>query len=108
MITHRFKRPSTRSETAGGGKLIIKGLPTPMTQRQRDVYLYVRFFWAKFGYSPSYQDIAYGLNLKDRSNIGRIVRVLSGNGLFERQPNSKRSLIPKDNKKGVVRLDRLL
>jgi len=74
--------------------LITKGLPVPMTPRQRDVYLYVRLFWERYGYGPSYLDIAYGLNLTSRGNIGRIVRRLTSLGVFERKKWSKRETKP--------------
>ena len=79
MITYRFKAPTPRGETKWGGKLIVKGLSIPMTPGQRDVYLYVRFFWEKFGYAPSQTDIAHGLGLKSKSNIQRIVKRIVDN-----------------------------
>ena len=72
----------------------MKGLPVPMTPRQKDVYLYVRLFWERYGYGPSYLDIAYGLNLKNKNNIGRIVRRLTSLGVLERNKWSKRETKP--------------
>jgi SOS-response transcriptional repressor LexA len=74
-----------------------------MTPRQKDVYLYVRYFWGKYGYGPSYLDIAYGLNLTSKNNIGRIVRRLTSLGIFEREKWSKR-----ETKPAGVKLIRLL
>ena len=65
-----------------------------MTPRQRDVYLYVRLFWQRYGYGPSYLDIAYGLNLKSKNNIGRIIRRLTSLGVLEREKWSKRTTKP--------------
>jgi SOS-response transcriptional repressor LexA len=65
-----------------------------MTPRQRDVYLYVRLFWQRYGYGPSYLDIAYGLNLTNKNNIGRIVRRLTSLGVLEREKWSKRTTKP--------------
>jgi SOS-response transcriptional repressor LexA len=86
----------------GGGKLIVKGLPVPMTPRQRDVYLYIRFFWKKFGYSPSCLDIAEGLDLKSKNNILRIVNRLVSLGIIDKEKNKKRTMKPSG-----VRYDRL-
>jgi SOS-response transcriptional repressor LexA len=103
MYTLRFKAPTPRVHTKWGGHLITKGLPIPMTPRQKDVYLYVRYFWGKYGYGPSYLDIAYGLNLTSKNNIGRIVRRLTSLGIFEREKWSKR-----ETKPAGVKLIRLL
>ena len=74
--------------------MITKGLPVPMTPRQKDVYLYVRLFWERYGYGPSFQDIAYGLNLTSKNSIGRIVRRLTSLGVLERAKWSKRQTKP--------------
>lgn len=74
--------------------MITKGLPVPMTPRQRDVYLYIRLFWERYGYGPSFQDITYGLNLKSDRNIGRIVERLTSLKVLERKKWSKRTTKP--------------
>jgi len=94
IYTLRFKAPTPRVDTKWGGRLITKGLPVPMTPRQRDVYLYVRLFWERYGYGPSYLDIAYGLNLTSCRNIGRIVVRLTSLGVLEREKWSKRTTKP--------------
>jgi len=89
----RFVRASTRAECAGR-RYITKGLPVPMTPRQRDVYLYVRYFWEKYGYAPSYADITHGLGLKDRSGMVRIVKRLVDLGVLDHERHGKRTLKP--------------
>jgi len=74
-----------------------------MTPRQRDVYLYIRFFWSKYGYGPSYLDIAIGLELNSKSNVARICKRLMEEGLLERKKFAQRDIKPKN-----VRMDRLL
>lgn len=74
-----------------------------MTPRQRDVYLYVRFFWKQYGYAPSCLDIAQGLGLKSRNNILRIVDRLASLGILDKERYKKRTMKPSG-----VRYDRLL
>ena len=74
-----------------------------MTPRQRDVYLYVRYFWQKYGYGPSYLDIADGLGLKTKSNIQRIARRLIADKVLVRDKGNHRTLKPAN-----VRIDRLI
>ena len=80
MYTLRFKGPSSREEAAGR-KLQKKGLPQPMTPRQKDVYLYVRIFWEKYGYRPTQRDIGHALGI-DRTTVCYVVKRLVENGVL--------------------------
>jgi Mn-dependent DtxR family transcriptional regulator len=95
LITYKFVAPTPRWQTKGGGKLITVGVAVPMTPRQRDVYLYVRYYWEKWGYAPSYMDIASGLGLSSKGGVHKIVKRLMELGLLERERYRPRDIKPK-------------
>ena len=75
--------PKTREECCGANGLLKKKLygkpgggKLYMTPRQRDVYLFIKYFWDEYGYSPTHVEIANGLNLKSKSNVARIIHRL--------------------------------
>jgi repressor LexA len=63
-----------------------------MTQRQMQVLKFIESFIRIRGFSPSYMDIAVGLNLKSKSNIHRLVHTLKADGYIKVQPHKVRSL----------------
>jgi hypothetical protein len=65
-----------------------------MTLAERHVYLIIEVFWEKYGYSPSYEDIAYLRGVKGIGNIKRIVDKLVQMGAVKRIPGAKRSVRP--------------
>jgi repressor LexA len=67
-----------------------------MTERQMEVLRFIEDFIKYRGFSPSYADIARGLQLKSKSNIHRIIHNLKDRGLLKVQPNKIRSLVPVD------------
>ena len=67
-----------------------------MTERQMEVLHFIEDFIKYRGFSPSYADIARGMNLKSKSNIHRIIHDLKDRGFLKIQPNKIRSLVPID------------
>jgi len=67
-----------------------------MTERQMEVLHFIEDFIKYRGFSPSYADIARGMNLKSKSNIHRIIHSLKDSGFLKIQPNKIRSLVPVD------------
>ena len=63
-----------------------------MTERQMEVLQYIEDFIAVKGFSPSYGDIATGLNLKSKANIHRIVHRLKDMGFLKLDPHKVRSV----------------
>ena len=63
-----------------------------MTERQMEVLRYIEDFIAVKGFSPSYGDIATGLNLKSKANIHRIVHRLKDMGFLKLDPYKVRSV----------------
>jgi hypothetical protein len=65
-----------------------------MTEAERHVYLIIEVFWQKYGFAPSYSDIAYLRGVKGVGNIKRIVDKLVLMGAVKRIPGAKRSVRP--------------
>ena len=63
-----------------------------MTERQMEVLQYIEDFIIVKGFSPSYGDIATGLNLKSKANIHRIVHRLKDMGFLKLDPHKVRSV----------------
>jgi repressor LexA len=63
-----------------------------MTERQMEVLRYIEDFIVVKGFSPSYGDIATGLNLKSKANIHRIVHRLKDMGFLKLDPHKVRSV----------------
>ena len=63
-----------------------------MTERQKIVLDFIAMYIKINGYSPSYQEIAIGLNLRSKSNIHRIIHSLQKKGLLQVKSYMIRSL----------------
>ena len=63
-----------------------------MTERQMEALQYIEDFIAVKGFSPSYGDIATGLNLKSKANSHRIVHRLKDMGFLKLDPHKVRSV----------------
>ena len=55
-----------------------------MTPRQRDALAFIRTFIAATGTSPSYDEIAVALGLKNKSGVHRLVLALVEQGALRR------------------------
>ncbi len=63
-----------------------------LTRRQRQVLDYVADFMRKNGYSPSYDEIAGGMNLASLATVHKHLIALCGKGYLKRGVNQSRSL----------------
>jgi repressor LexA len=63
-----------------------------MTKIQRQVYDFIKDFWAEHGFSPSYSEIAAHLGGTSKSNIHRLVCALSDRGFIEYRYGRARSI----------------
>lgn len=63
-----------------------------LTRRQRDTLRFITGFITERGYSPSYNEISEGLDIKSRSSAHRIVSELVQRGYLRHLPQHKRGL----------------
>lgn len=63
-----------------------------MTPKQKLVLDFVTTYIKIKGFSPSYADIAHGLQMKSKSNIHRLVHELEKEGYVKIRPHLVRSL----------------
>jgi SOS-response transcriptional repressor LexA len=68
-----------------------------LTAQQRKVYEFIVAFQQIRKITPSYSEIAAGLNLKSKSNIWRLVHELKERKLIKIQPHIARSISVTDN-----------
>ena len=75
-----------------------------MSPRQRDVYMYVKWFWLYYGYSPTYMDIAHALKLKSSQSPMKCVHRLRELGLLHKEYRKKHDVRPVIKRGGMVSL----
>jgi len=63
-----------------------------LTQKQRDLLLFINDYTQKTGLSPSFEEMKHGLDLKSKSGIHRLINALVERGFLERLPNKARAL----------------
>jgi repressor LexA len=63
-----------------------------VTRRQKEVVDFISGFVEENGYSPSFDEIARGLNLKSLATVHKHVTNLQKKGLLERAHNRSRSI----------------
>ena len=63
-----------------------------ITRRQKEVIDFLTGFTSKNGYSPSYEEIANGLNLNSLATVHKHVTNLQNKGLLQRAHNRSRSI----------------
>lgn len=63
-----------------------------LTQKQRDLLLFINDYTSKTGLSPSFEEMKEGLDLKSKSGIHRLINALVERGFLERLPNKARAL----------------
>jgi SOS-response transcriptional repressor LexA len=54
-----------------------------MTALQRRLYDYIDSYWKEFGFAPSYAQMAFGLGVKSKSNIYRLIHAMAAAGHVE-------------------------
>lgn len=68
-----------------------------ITEKQRDLLKFYTEHLDKFGYGPSYEEIAQGLGLKAKSGVHRLIVSLEARGLIKRQKHVARSVKISEN-----------
>lgn len=63
-----------------------------LTRRQREVLDFIGGFVSRFGYSPSFEEIARGLSLKSLATVHKHITNLQKKGLLQRAHNRSRSI----------------
>ena len=63
-----------------------------ITRRQREVLDFIRTFVERCGYSPSYEEIAHGLDLSSLATVHKHISNLERKGLLQRAHNRSRSI----------------
>ena len=74
-----------------------------ITRRQKEVLDFIRSFVERCGYSPSFEEIAHGLDLSSLATVHKHISNLERKGLLQRAHNRSRSidLIP-ERKKSMI------
>ena len=65
-----------------------------MSPAQREVFIVIDEWWKKFGYSPSYRDIAYARGKMGMGNTKEIIDRLVDLGVLKRLRNKGRTVRP--------------
>ncbi len=73
-------------------KIVPKFRIVPLTSRQRAVQLFIQEYIWDYGYSPSRQEIAYGVGVSSRSGLQRHIEALEAKGYLSRLPFKARAL----------------
>jgi repressor LexA len=63
-----------------------------LTQRQKQVLDYIAGFVEEHGYSPSYEELAHGLDLSSVATVHKHIEALQSRGYLRRSFNQSRSL----------------
>ena len=63
-----------------------------ITRRQKEVLDFIDDFWKERGYSPSFEEIANGLDLRSLATVHKHISNLQEKGFIKRSPNRSRSI----------------
>src|SRR5580693_7488726 len=63
-----------------------------VTRRQKEVLDFISSFVQRNGYSPSFGEIAHGLNLRPLATVHKHITNLQNKGLLQRSHNRSRSI----------------
>ena len=63
-----------------------------VTRRQKEVLDFISGFVQRNGYSPSFEEIAHGLNLRSLATVHKHITNLQNKGLLQRSHNRSRSI----------------
>jgi repressor LexA len=63
-----------------------------VTRRQKEVLDFISSFVQRNGYSPSFEEIAHGLNLRSLATVHKHITNLQNKGLLQRAHNRSRSI----------------
>lgn len=75
------------------GSLFVRyNPPMAITRRQKEVLDFISNFTQRNGYSPSYEEIARGLDLRSLATVHKHITNLHNKGLLQRAHNRSRSI----------------
>lgn len=63
-----------------------------MTPRQKEVLDFIKDYWAKNGYAPTYEAICLGLGIRSKGNVHEIIHALQERGFITFIPRRARSI----------------
>lgn len=80
-----------------------------ITRRQKEVLDFIRTFVERCGYSPSFEEIAHGLNLSSLATVHKHISNLERKGLLQRAHNRSRSIdvLPERKKSSIQEIPML-
>lgn len=80
-----------------------------ITRRQKEVLDFIRNFVERCGYSPSFEEIAHGLDLSSLATVHKHISNLERKGLLQRAHNRSRSIdvLPDHRKSNVQEIPML-
>ncbi len=80
-----------------------------ITRRQKEVLDFIRNFVERCGYSPSFEEIAHGLDLSSLATVHKHISNLERKGLLQRAHNRSRSidLVPERKKSAIQEIPML-
>lgn len=74
-----------------------------ITRRQKEVLDFIRNFVERCGYSPSFEEIAHGLDLSSLATVHKHISNLERKGLLQRSHNRSRSIdVLPERKKSTI------
>ncbi len=74
-----------------------------ITRRQKEVLDFIRNFVERCGYSPSFEEIAHGLDLSSLATVHKHISNLERKGLLQRAHNRSRSIdVLPERKKSLI------
>jgi repressor LexA len=79
-------------ETIDFPLLFANNVGMALTKRQKDVLDFIADFVEENGYSPSYEELAHGLNLASLATIHKHIQALESRNYLHRLANQSRSL----------------
>lgn len=80
-----------------------------ITRRQKEVLDFIRNFVERCGYSPSFEEIAHGLDLSSLATVHKHISNLERKGLLQRAHNRSRSIdvLPERKKSSIQEIPML-
>jgi len=63
-----------------------------LTERQREIYRFIKDFGDSKGYPPTHEEIRQGLNMSTKSLVNHHLKALERKGLIRREPDTARGI----------------
>ena len=82
----------TSNFTCTGSLFVRYNAPMAITRRQKEVLDFISGFVQRNGYSPSFEEIAHGLNLRSLATVHKHITNLHQKGMLQRAENRSRSI----------------